>query len=101
MVAPSNVAVDQLTEKLHVTGLRVVRMSAKSRESVSTSIDHLTLHHQVRLLDSPDKAELRKLQELKDGAWTRTLPLHLPACVRPLRIVPVSCLGPDMQWPAS
>ena len=43
-------------------------MSAKSRESVTTQIDHLTLHHQVRLLDTPDKAEFRKLQQLKDVA---------------------------------
>jgi chaperonin cofactor prefoldin len=30
--APSNVAVDQLTEKIHATGLKVVRLCAKSRE---------------------------------------------------------------------
>lgn len=29
--APSNVAVDQLTEKIHLTGLKVVRLAAKSR----------------------------------------------------------------------
>ena len=32
--APSNVAVDQLTEKIHQTGLRVLRFCAKSRETV-------------------------------------------------------------------
>lgn len=31
--APSNVAVDQLSEKIHKTGLRVVRIAAKSREA--------------------------------------------------------------------
>lgn len=31
--APSNVAVDQLTEKIHLTGLKVVRLAAKSRVS--------------------------------------------------------------------
>jgi len=64
--APSNVAVDQLTEKIHKTGLRVVRIAAKSRESTPSSIDHLTLHTLVRNLDTPDKSELRKLQLLKD-----------------------------------
>eukprot|EP00601_Ochromonadales_sp_CCMP2298_P010786 CAMPEP_0173262828 /NCGR_PEP_ID=MMETSP1142-20121109/27004_1 /TAXON_ID=483371 /ORGANISM="non described non described, Strain CCMP2298" /LENGTH=862 /DNA_ID=CAMNT_0014198035 /DNA_START=20 /DNA_END=2608 /DNA_ORIENTATION=- len=64
--APSNVAVDQLTEKIHKTGLRVVRIAAKSRESMSSSVDHLALHNLVRNLDAPDKAELRKLQLLKD-----------------------------------
>ena len=64
--APSNVAVDQLTEKIHATGLRVVRLSAKSRENVTSSIDHLCLHHMVRSLDGPSKSELKKLQMLKD-----------------------------------
>eukprot|EP01042_Synura_sphagnicola_P001073 gene1073-1209_t len=64
--APSNVAVDQLTEKIHQSGLRVVRLSAKSREAVTSSVDHLTLHVMVRNLDTPDKAELRKFQLLKD-----------------------------------
>jgi regulator of nonsense transcripts 1 len=64
--APSNVAVDQLTEKIHRTGLRVVRMCAKSREAVSGSVDHLALHVMVRNLDTPDKQDLKKLQMLKD-----------------------------------
>eukprot|EP00163_Fabomonas_tropica_P009292 TRINITY_DN1909_c0_g1_i2.p1 TRINITY_DN1909_c0_g1~~TRINITY_DN1909_c0_g1_i2.p1 ORF type:complete len:1112 (+),score=271.16 TRINITY_DN1909_c0_g1_i2:105-3440(+) len=64
--APSNVAVDHLTEKIHKTGLKVVRMCAKSRETVSSNVEFLTLHHQVRSFDSPDKVELIKLQMLKD-----------------------------------
>jgi regulator of nonsense transcripts 1 len=88
--APSNVAVDQLTEKIHMTGLRVVRISAKSRESTvsscfffflfftmcsllqPSSVDHLTLHTMVRNLDADDKAELRKLQLLKVSAVSLT-----------------------------
>ena len=64
--APSNVAVDQLTEKIHMSGLRVVRLAAKSREAVSSSVDHLSLHVMVRNLDTPDKQELKKFQLLKD-----------------------------------
>lgn len=64
--APSNVAVDQLTEKIHLTGLRVVRFCAKSREMVDSRVEYLTLHYQVRHLDTPDRAELHKLQMLKD-----------------------------------
>ena len=67
--APSNVAVDQLTEKIHTTGLRVVRLAAKSRETVASSIDHLTLHNMVRELGNAEGAgreQLRKLQMLKD-----------------------------------
>ena len=64
--APSNVAVDQLTEKIHQTGLRVLRFCAKSRETVDSRVEYLTLHYQVRHLDTPDKAELHKLGMLKE-----------------------------------
>jgi regulator of nonsense transcripts 1 len=66
VVAPSNVAVDQLCEKIHKSGLKVVRMSAKSREAITSSVDHLTLHVMVRNLDTPDRAELRKFFMLKE-----------------------------------
>ncbi|KAL9249850.1 Regulator of nonsense transcripts 1-like protein [Drosera capensis] len=64
--APSNVAVDQLAEKISATGLKVVRLCAKSREAVSSPVEHLTLHYQVKHLDSSEKSELHKLQLLKD-----------------------------------
>ncbi|KAK9067995.1 hypothetical protein SSX86_012106 [Deinandra increscens subsp. villosa] len=96
--APSNVAVDQLAEKISATGLKVVRLCAKSREAVSSPVEHLTLHYQVgylimlqnvyvdellhashfliaciklvpfkvRHLDTPEKSEFHKLQQLKD-----------------------------------
>ena len=64
--APSNIAVDQLTEKIHKTGLRVVRFCAKSREMVDSRVEYLTLHYQVRHLDTPERAELHKLQMLRD-----------------------------------
>lgn len=38
----------QLTEKIHATGLRVVRLAARTRESVLSSVDHLCLHTMVR-----------------------------------------------------
>ncbi len=48
MAAPSNVAVDQLAERLALTGLRVVRLMARSREEVASAIEPLTLHYQAR-----------------------------------------------------
>lgn len=61
--APSNVAVDQLTEKIHLTGLKVVRVQAKSREAIDSSVQYLTLHQQVANNDThPD---LQKLIQLK------------------------------------
>lgn len=48
VVAPSNIAVDHLAERIAQTGLRVVRLQARSREAVATTVEHLTLHYQVR-----------------------------------------------------
>lgn len=48
VAAPSNVAVDQLASKVERTGLRVVRLCAKTREAVASPVEHLTLHYQVR-----------------------------------------------------
>lgn len=62
--APSNIAVDQLTEKIHKTGLKVVRLCAKSREAIDSPVAFLALHNQVRNMDSVP--ELQKLQQLKD-----------------------------------
>eukprot|EP00898_Chlorokybus_atmophyticus_P007745 jgi/Chlat1/7972/Chrsp69S00590 len=62
--APSNIAVDQLAEKIAATGLRVVRLCAKSREAVASPVQHLTLHYAVKHVDT--SPELRKLQQLKD-----------------------------------
>jgi regulator of nonsense transcripts 1 len=67
--APSNVAVDQLAEKIEKTGLRVVRVAARSRESVASPVEHLTLHYQAQALRRAPGGrhrELSKLQQLKD-----------------------------------
>lgn len=63
--APSNVAVDQLTEKIHATGLKVVRITAKSREALDSSISFLTLHEQVA--NAETHTELQKLILLKES----------------------------------
>lgn len=62
--APSNIAVDQLTEKIHKTGLKVVRLCAKSREAIDSPVSFLALHNQIRNMETP--TELQKLQQLKD-----------------------------------
>lgn len=62
--APSNVAVDQLTEKIHSTGLKVVRLTAKSREALDSSVSFLTLHQQVA--NNTTHIELQKLIQLKN-----------------------------------
>lgn len=62
--APSNTAVDQLTEKIHRTNLRVVRVCAKSREAIDSPVSFLALHNQIRNMET--NSELKKLQQLKD-----------------------------------
>lgn len=62
--APSNVAVDQLCERINRTGLKVVRLTAKSREDVESSVSFLALHEQVRLAEH--NSELVKLSQLKN-----------------------------------
>jgi hypothetical protein len=49
VAAPSNIAVDHLAERVALTGLRVVRVQAKSREEVASPVEALTLAYQVRL----------------------------------------------------
>ncbi|WPH02314.1 DNA-binding protein SMUBP-2, protein [Acrodontium crateriforme] len=61
--APSNVAVDQLCERIHKTGLKVVRVTAKSREDVESNVGFLSLHRQVQMNDT--NVELNKLNQLK------------------------------------
>jgi regulator of nonsense transcripts 1 len=67
--APSNIACDHLCEKLHAAGLRVVRVAAKSREDVPSSVDFLTLHAQVnQLAKGEEQKEFLKLMKLKETA---------------------------------
>ena len=62
--APSNVAVDQLCERVHRTGLKTVRVTAKSREDVESSVSFLSLHEQVRMNET--NVEFAKFHKLKN-----------------------------------
>ena len=42
--APSNIATDNLTIMIHKMGLHVVRVVARSRESVSSLVDQFCIH---------------------------------------------------------
>jgi regulator of nonsense transcripts 1 len=59
--APSNIAVDQLTEKISGTGVKVVRLCARSRESISSGVDYISLHEQIKHLKHN---QFKKMQEL-------------------------------------
>ncbi|KAK8850599.1 hypothetical protein IAR55_004518 [Kwoniella newhampshirensis] len=62
--APSNVAVDHLCEKIHQSGLKVVRLAAKSREALDSNVAFLSLHNQVANADT--HPELQKLIQLRN-----------------------------------
>lgn len=64
--APSNIAVDQLTEKINGTGLKVVRLCALSRESVSSNVNYLSLHEQIKHLKKGQFTQMQALMELKE-----------------------------------
>lgn len=67
--APSNVAVDQLAEKIASLGLRVIRIAAKSRELLESPVASLSLHERVRIeaISNPDSklGALFKLLEVQ------------------------------------
>jgi len=66
VAAPSNVAVDHLTEKIAATGLKVVRVMARSREvgGAGSLVEHLCLHTMVWEA-APAGSDLRRLLGLK------------------------------------
>ncbi|KAI1327332.1 P-loop containing nucleoside triphosphate hydrolase protein [Xylariaceae sp. FL0255] len=68
--APSNVAVDQLCERINLTGLKVVRLTAKSREDVESSVSFLALHEQLSQLKG-EYGELSSQDEKKFKQLTR------------------------------
>ena len=66
--APSNIAVDQLAERIERTGLLVVRVAAASREnsqSQKSNVEHLCLHNLVKSI-AEENSEMRKLMRLKE-----------------------------------
>ena len=64
--APSNIAADQLSEKVEKIGLKVVRVCAKSRESISSRVEHLSLHNQLKNLNNKEYKRLFELLKKKE-----------------------------------
>ena len=62
--SPSNVAVDQLCEKLNQAKLNVVRLTAKSREHVASTVSYLSVHTIAdKTTMSKEYAELTQLEQ--------------------------------------
>lgn len=66
--ASGNNAVDQLSEHFAMAGLRVVRLVAKFRESMSSEREHLSMHYQALHVGDHERSELKKLLNLRDDA---------------------------------
>lgn len=49
VVANSNTAIDHITEKIHRTGVKVVRIVSKRREYMKDSLSFLSLHEQIKM----------------------------------------------------
>jgi regulator of nonsense transcripts 1 len=66
--APSNVAADQLAEKISLTGLKVLRLTSKATETLESSVKHLRLLYKVDNLELPSKLgkEFTKYRNLKE-----------------------------------
>ena len=65
--APSNVAVDQLTEKIHATGVMVVRVQAKTREHMEElSVNSLCLHTMIEQLGTTQSKRFCALKKKKE-----------------------------------
>ncbi|KAI9298215.1 hypothetical protein K502DRAFT_336765 [Neoconidiobolus thromboides FSU 785] len=103
--APSNVAVDQLAEKIHKTGLKVVRVCAKSREELYSPISFLTLHEQLQKLillkaeqgelSSSDERKYRALRKSVEQQILRNCDVILATCMRfPTQATEPECLIP-------
>eukprot|EP00520_Triparma_pacifica_P017561 CAMPEP_0118669890 /NCGR_PEP_ID=MMETSP0785-20121206/21150_1 /TAXON_ID=91992 /ORGANISM="Bolidomonas pacifica, Strain CCMP 1866" /LENGTH=1092 /DNA_ID=CAMNT_0006564619 /DNA_START=185 /DNA_END=3460 /DNA_ORIENTATION=- len=64
VTAPSNIAVDQLTEKIAKTGLKVVRLCSKTRAQMpSPAVDVLSLHVMLPLAAGKEFKKLHLLKE--------------------------------------
>ncbi|WFD33302.1 ATP-dependent RNA helicase [Malassezia cuniculi] len=97
--ASSNVAVDQLTEKLHATGLQVVRLTARSREAAECSVSFLTLHEQVARINKPDLVKLRhkrgvgELSKREDKEYRRIIRSLECELLRAADVVCTTCVS--------
>lgn len=63
--APSNEAVDRITQLLHACRLNIVRLCSKGREKIETKIEEISFHHKIRY-QSKNGVEIRKLELLKE-----------------------------------
>eukprot|EP00605_Chrysophyceae_sp_TOSAG23-4_P001093 GSChrysophyteH1.ASY1.ANO1.1199.1 assembled CDS len=85
--APSNVAVDHLTDKIDQTGLKVVRLSAKTREASDEQtpehLKHLFLHNMDEMggLNPQDQRMYAKLYEAAEKEILSSADVICSTCI--------------------
>lgn len=65
--APSNVAVDHLTEKLAQIGIKVVRLTARLREDVESTTSSHSLHKKVQRMAPKEVQQLLARSQSEEG----------------------------------
>ncbi|KAL0252219.1 hypothetical protein GEMRC1_001431 [Eukaryota sp. GEM-RC1] len=95
--APSNVAADQLTEKIHLTGVPVVRIFAKSRESIASSVEHLALHNVILQVEAErnksNQTPLAALTQLEARARRVLKVAAEREVLRNTKVIVTTCVG--------
>eukprot|EP00912_Choanoflagellata_sp_UC4_P000140 UC4_evm1s92 len=98
--APSNIAVDQLTAKIHKTGLKCVRICAKSREDIESNISFLALHNQVAKLGNSEFQKFQMLKQeqgelsLSDERRMRSIQMQLERqLLKGAQVICCTCIG--------
>lgn len=69
--APSNIPVDQLAEKMHMCGLKVVRLFSRTRETISSHVSFLAMHEQVLQLNSSNDAFMALDTKRRNGELSK------------------------------
>lgn len=55
-----------LAQRIHQTGIKVLRFCSKSRESVSSDVEELTLHYKLRNMPEPFYDKLKEFYKMID-----------------------------------
>ncbi|EGD82069.1 ATP-dependent helicase NAM7 [Salpingoeca rosetta] len=99
--APSNIAVEHLAQRIHLTGVKVVRVAAKTREQLEGDASFLSLHNQVENYTGSSKftkltklkKELGELSEADERMYRRLYKKIEDIFLRKADVICCTCAG--------